>query len=40
VVANYVGDVVEDAVSSTLAIIDLDPASERYLEVVAWLANK
>jgi hypothetical protein len=40
VVANYLGDVVEDAVSSTLAVVDLDPASERYLEVVAWLANK
>ncbi len=39
VVANYLGDVNEEAVSSTLAIVDLDPESERYLEVVTWLAN-
>jgi hypothetical protein len=39
VVANYLGDVNDDAVSSTLAIIDLDPESDRFLEVVTWLAN-
>jgi hypothetical protein len=40
VVANYLGEVVDQSVSSTLAIIDVDPGSERYLEVVAWLANR
>jgi DNA-binding beta-propeller fold protein YncE len=42
VVANYVGDVASDglATSSTLAIIDLDPDSPTFLEVVTWLANK
>jgi DNA-binding beta-propeller fold protein YncE len=40
VVANYLGDVVDQSVSSTLAIVDVDPSSERYLEVVAWLANR
>lgn len=40
VVANYLGDVTEGAVSSTLAIVDLDPTSETYLEAVTWLVNR
>jgi hypothetical protein len=39
VVANYLGDVNDDAVTSTLAIVDLDPESDRFLEVVTWLEN-
>jgi DNA-binding beta-propeller fold protein YncE len=39
VVANYLGDVLEDTVSSTLAIVDLDPDSDTYLEAVTWLGN-
>jgi hypothetical protein len=40
VVANYVGEIVDDASSSTLAVIDIDPASPTYLEPVTWLANQ
>lgn len=41
VVANYLGDVdSEDTVSSTLAVVDLDPSSESFLEVVTWLVNR
>jgi DNA-binding beta-propeller fold protein YncE/predicted GH43/DUF377 family glycosyl hydrolase len=40
VVANYLGEVEEAFVSSTLAIVDLDPTSDRYLEAVTWLANR
>lgn len=39
VVANYVGSVEGDVVSATLAIVDLDPASATYLEIVTWLVN-
>lgn len=39
VIANYLGDVVDGTVSSTLAIIDLRPDSASYLETVAWLKN-
>jgi DNA-binding beta-propeller fold protein YncE len=39
VIANYVGEVDDDVVSSNLAIVDLDPASETYLEIVTWLVN-
>lgn len=38
-IANYQGDVDGGTVSATLAFVDLDPASERYLEVVSWLVN-
>ena len=40
VVANYVGEVQDRDTSSTLAVIDLDPASPTYLEVVTWLVNR
>jgi len=39
VVANYVGDVQGDFASSTLAVIDLDPQSDTYLEPLTWIAN-
>jgi DNA-binding beta-propeller fold protein YncE len=40
VVANYVGEVDENQAESTLAVIDLDPSSDSYLEVVSWLVNR
>lgn len=41
VVANYVGEILDnDAASSTLAVIDMDPESDSFLEVVTWLANR
>jgi DNA-binding beta-propeller fold protein YncE len=41
VVANYAGEVSDEgAVSSTLAILDTDPASASYLEVLTWIANQ
>jgi DNA-binding beta-propeller fold protein YncE len=40
VVANYLGDVVNEFVSSTLVVVDIDPNSDRYLEAVTWLANR
>jgi DNA-binding beta-propeller fold protein YncE len=40
VVANYVGEVTDNHAESTLAVIDLDPASDTYLEVVTWLVNR
>ncbi|MEQ1500785.1 MAG: hypothetical protein ABMB14_01075 [Myxococcota bacterium] len=40
VVANYLGKVEDEVVSSTLAIVDLDPSSDRYLEAVSWLVNR
>jgi DNA-binding beta-propeller fold protein YncE len=41
VVANYVGEIDDDeSVHSTLAVIDVDPASPTYLEVVTWLVNR
>lgn len=40
VVGNYLGSVVNDEVSSSLAVIDMDPNSDQYLEVVTWLVNK
>jgi len=39
-VANYVGDVSTGRSSSTLAFVDIDPASPSYLEIVAWIANQ
>jgi len=40
VVANYVGELEDNFTSATLAVIDLDPTSEGYLEVAAWLVNR
>lgn len=40
VVANYLGDVIDGAASSTLAFIDLRPDSDRYLEASTWLVNR
>ncbi|MBN2798781.1 MAG: hypothetical protein JXX28_06485 [Deltaproteobacteria bacterium] len=40
VVANYLGQVRDDLVSSTLAVVDVDPDSDTYLEVVTWLVNR
>jgi hypothetical protein len=40
VVANYVGEVENNHAESTLAVLDIDPNSDRYLEVVTWLVNR
>ncbi|MFT6160281.1 MAG: YVTN family beta-propeller protein, partial [Myxococcota bacterium] len=40
VVANYLGEIDDTRVNSTLAVIDLDPESTQYLEVVTWLVNR
>ncbi|MEZ4241999.1 MAG: hypothetical protein R3F59_38775, partial [Myxococcota bacterium] len=40
VVANYLGDVQDEFVSSTMVVVDLDPQSDRYLEAVSWLVNR
>ena len=40
VVANYVGEIEDKAASGTLSVIDMDPASETFLEVVTWLVNR
>jgi DNA-binding beta-propeller fold protein YncE len=41
VVANYVGEKLEaGATSSTLVVIDIDPASPRYLQPSTWIANQ
>jgi hypothetical protein len=39
VVAMYVGEVDESQVNSTLAVIDMDPTSDRFMEVLTWIAN-
>jgi DNA-binding beta-propeller fold protein YncE len=39
-VANYIGEIEENTTSSTLAIVDIDPNSESYLEVLTWLVNR
>ncbi len=39
IVANYLGEIDDNRVSSTLAFIDLDPASDTFLEVVTWVRN-
>ena len=40
VVANYTGELQENEVSSTLAVIDVDANSPTYLEVRTWIANQ
>jgi len=40
VVANYLGDVEEGMVHSTLAVVDVDPASDTFLDVVTWIKNR
>ncbi|MEN0061613.1 MAG: hypothetical protein AAGA48_05650 [Myxococcota bacterium] len=40
VVANYVGEVDGNQSSSTLAVLDLDPTSPSFRDVVAWIANR
>lgn len=41
VVANYIGEVDEQfRTNGRLAVLDLDPTSDRYLEVAAWLVNR
>ena len=39
-VANYLGTVDDNRADSSIALIDLRPESENYLEVVAWIANQ
>jgi DNA-binding beta-propeller fold protein YncE len=39
-VANYAGGVDENRVSSTIAVVDLDPTHDTYLEVLTWLTNR
>ncbi len=40
VVANYVGEVEGNLASSTLAVLDVDPTSASFQEVVAWIVNR
>jgi len=40
VVANYLGDVDEGVVHSTLAVVDVDPTSDTFLDVVTWIKNR
>jgi predicted GH43/DUF377 family glycosyl hydrolase len=40
VVANMIGEVRRDVVSSTLTLIDLDPVSPTYLQIVGWIVNQ
>jgi DNA-binding beta-propeller fold protein YncE len=39
VVACYEGDLDDDTVNSTLAVVDIDPQSDTWLEVLTWIAN-
>jgi hypothetical protein len=39
-VANYTGEVEGEATSSTIALLDADPASPTFLQVKTWLVNK
>ena len=39
VVAMYVGEVETARVNSTLAVIDMDPESEQFMEVLTWIGN-
>ncbi|MFH1467478.1 MAG: beta-propeller fold lactonase family protein [Pseudomonadota bacterium] len=39
VVACYEGDLDGTAVNSTLAVVDVDPLSDTWLEVLTWIAN-
>lgn len=39
VVANYVGNIDENTVNSTLVVIDIDETSETYLEPLTWIGN-
>ncbi len=34
------GEVVDGTASSTLAVIDTDPDSARYLEILTWIVNR
>ncbi|MEM6925549.1 MAG: hypothetical protein AAF602_01375, partial [Myxococcota bacterium] len=40
VVANYIGEVEDNLASGTLAVLDVDPTSASYREVVAWIVNR
>jgi hypothetical protein len=40
IVANYLGDVTDERSSSTLAIIDLNPESQTFLQVTNWIKNR
>ncbi len=40
VVANYLGDVDDEQSSSTLAVIDLNPDSQTFLQVTNWIKNR
>ena len=40
VIANYTGEVVDDASHATLAVLDIDPASPTAMEVLTWIANR
>jgi DNA-binding beta-propeller fold protein YncE len=39
-VANYVGEAEGNRVSSTLALLDVDPTSDTFLEVLGWVVNQ
>jgi DNA-binding beta-propeller fold protein YncE len=40
VFGNYLGEVSDEVSSSTLGVMDVDPDSPTYLEVVTWIANR
>jgi DNA-binding beta-propeller fold protein YncE len=40
VVANYLGDVEDGVVHSTLAVVDIDPTSDTFLDVVTRIKNR
>jgi predicted GH43/DUF377 family glycosyl hydrolase/DNA-binding beta-propeller fold protein YncE len=40
VVANYTGEIDGEEVSSTIAVLDIDPNSPTYMEVRTWIANQ
>ncbi len=40
VVANYIGEVEDDQVHSTLMVLDTDPSSSTFLEPLTWIVNR
>lgn len=40
IVANYSGEVIGDAVNSTLVVLDADPESPTFLQPLTWVVNK
>ncbi|MBA2319606.1 MAG: hypothetical protein H0V89_00510, partial [Deltaproteobacteria bacterium] len=40
VIANYTGEIIDEASFSTLAVLDIDPESPTAMEVVTWIGNR